>query len=210
MRNLLFDEKSNSIIRGAMRNLSRHRYPFAKISRELLPHYSARQIGHHWRNVLCPALNHGPWVRFEQQYIVYWILQNRTSNGRIDWKILRQVLKSKFGLLRSENRIKNYWYSKKKCLPDEFDQSSIDPNILAYIEGNATPVASNQENSRMNVEYILNNHDEIDPVSPAASVAPILVHPFCSLDDFRMKIPFIINDDNDFMKYNPLCKNEVV
>ncbi|CAG8547932.1 2584_t:CDS:2 [Funneliformis mosseae] len=185
-----------------MRNWSCHRNPFAKISRELLPQFSARQIGHYWRNVLRPALNHGPWVRNERPYIIHWILHNRSPNGRIDWKILRQVLESRFGILRSENRIKNFWYTKKRRLPDEFDQNSIDPNILAYIEGNGTPVASNPENSHMNIDYILNNHDEIDPAPPAVPVAPTSVHPFHPPDDFRMKIPFILNDhDNDGMKF---------
>jgi hypothetical protein len=50
----------------------------------------------------------------EKQFIDEWISNNRIGDGVIEWKNLRQDLKNRFGFLRSENMVKNYWYSKQR------------------------------------------------------------------------------------------------
>ena len=46
------------------------------------------------------------------------LLMNRFCERiEIKWVMLRNDLKGKFGHLRSENNIiKNYWYSRRRCL----------------------------------------------------------------------------------------------
>jgi len=50
----------------------------------------------------------------EKQFIDNWISRNRIGGGVIEWKNLRQDLRNQFGFLRSENMVKNYWYSKQR------------------------------------------------------------------------------------------------
>src|SRR3954452_2227345 len=49
----------------------------------------------------------------EKKFIDKWILNHR-KGGPIKWVELRQDLKVHFCRLRSENIIKNYWYSKQR------------------------------------------------------------------------------------------------
>ncbi|GBC04138.1 hypothetical protein RclHR1_05530007 [Rhizophagus clarus] len=81
---------------------------------EVLPQFEARQLNNYWRNYLDPDLCHYDLDDEEKQYIDKWISRNRVGDGVIEWKILRQDLKSQFGFLRSENMVKNYWYSKQR------------------------------------------------------------------------------------------------
>jgi hypothetical protein len=50
----------------------------------------------------------------EEDFIDYWISLNRTENGTIRWTSLIEDLRRRYGLLRSENMVKNYWYTKQR------------------------------------------------------------------------------------------------
>lgn len=50
----------------------------------------------------------------EEYFIDYWILRNKAENGKIQWTSLIKDLRKRYGFLRSENMVKNYWYTKQK------------------------------------------------------------------------------------------------
>jgi hypothetical protein len=51
----------------------------------------------------------------EKSFIIKWVENNQlSSNGKIRWKVLIKEIKYVFGKLRSENQVKNYFYSKKR------------------------------------------------------------------------------------------------
>jgi hypothetical protein len=50
----------------------------------------------------------------EKKYIIEHVQSNRRINGLINWKLVVNGLKNKFGKLRSENRVRNFWNSKQK------------------------------------------------------------------------------------------------
>ncbi|GBB99975.1 hypothetical protein RclHR1_00370016 [Rhizophagus clarus] len=50
----------------------------------------------------------------EKNFIVEWIQKHRTSSGVIHWKYVVNDLKLRFGKRHSENKVKNYWNSRRK------------------------------------------------------------------------------------------------
>ncbi|PKC17735.1 hypothetical protein RhiirA5_405514 [Rhizophagus irregularis] len=89
------------------------RDPFAKLTKIFT--YNSRQLCHYWRNYLDPEVCQHNLYDYEKRYIDNWVSLNRTEDGTICWKNLRQDLKNQFGLYRSENMLKNHWYSKQRC-----------------------------------------------------------------------------------------------
>ena len=69
-----------------------------------------------WENYLDPKLSHDYLSGEEKVFIDQWILRNRGTDGIIKWKNLRSDMKDLFGHLHSENKVKNYWYSKQRKL----------------------------------------------------------------------------------------------
>jgi hypothetical protein len=55
-----------------------------------------------------------PLSEAEKSFIVKWAEKHQTPNNTIRWKILLKEIESVFGKLRSENQVKNFWYSEKK------------------------------------------------------------------------------------------------
>ncbi|GBC03192.1 hypothetical protein RclHR1_05000005 [Rhizophagus clarus] len=96
------------------------RNPFVKMTeilnsiREKGDPYNARQLCHYWRNYLDPDVYQLNLNDEEKKFIDEWILYNKSENGGIVWKKLRHDLKIQSGLFRSENKLKNYWYSKQR------------------------------------------------------------------------------------------------
>ncbi|CAB4485632.1 unnamed protein product [Rhizophagus irregularis] len=96
------------------------RNPFVKISdsinsiRKQGDPYNARQLCHFWRNYLDPDVCQENLDDKEKIYIDDWISLHKSEDGGIVWKKLRQDLKNQFGPFRSENKLKNYYYSKQR------------------------------------------------------------------------------------------------
>ncbi|GBC04142.1 hypothetical protein RclHR1_05530011 [Rhizophagus clarus] len=90
------------------------RNPFVRLSEIFNYKYSPSQLSNHYRNYLNPQLYLGDLSDEEMNFIDDWISHNRTGIGAIRWMTLIEKLKRRFGLLRSENKVKNYWYSKQK------------------------------------------------------------------------------------------------
>ncbi|GBB83967.1 hypothetical protein RclHR1_10600004 [Rhizophagus clarus] len=101
------------ILKYMLENGSSSSNPFAELSK-LVP-YSAKKIRQRWINNLDPRLIvHGPLNESEKSFIIKWVENNQSSNGKIPWKLLIKEIKYVFGKVRSENQVKNYWYSKKR------------------------------------------------------------------------------------------------
>ncbi|CAG8454059.1 11721_t:CDS:2 [Funneliformis mosseae] len=114
----LFDKESDEIISDSMNVLDkskniRKKY---KIIHEMLPQYTSRQIRQRYLNHLNKRLCMNPLGNEEKAFVIRWITTNQKQNGIIHWKILILDLKAKFGLLRSENTVKNFFYSRMKQL----------------------------------------------------------------------------------------------
>ncbi|CAI2163167.1 1665_t:CDS:10 [Funneliformis geosporum] len=114
------NKKNDEIIQDCMRELERGentRNPFARIA-EVLPQYKARQICHRYRNKIDSRICQDPLNESEKQFVIRWIETNQTSSGSgtIHWKSLVLELKIQCGILRSRNKLKNFWYSRKKHL----------------------------------------------------------------------------------------------
>ena len=60
---------------------------------------------------------HDPFEEEEIKFILKWIETRQiTRNGTISWKDLIHEVEIRFGKLHSENKFKNYWYSRKRRL----------------------------------------------------------------------------------------------
>lgn len=71
----------------------------------------------------------------EKLFIVQWVENNRTSDGIIHWKDLIKEVESKFGKLRSENTLKNFWHLRRRSLSKQFKEVNYDePNITFEYE----------------------------------------------------------------------------
>ncbi|CAB4493674.1 hypothetical protein RhiirA1_450597 [Rhizophagus irregularis] len=110
---LLFDETSNKLITYGMKRWKNRHNRFVKISK-LVPKYTPKQIASHWKNYLDPSLCLDTLEFEEKKFIIKWIREHRTVTGVIHWKYVIKDLKIQFGKQHSENKIKNYWNSRKK------------------------------------------------------------------------------------------------
>ncbi|EXX60934.1 uncharacterized protein OCT59_003510 [Rhizophagus irregularis] len=112
------------ILKYMLENGSSSSNPFAELSK-LIP-YSAKKIRQRWINNLDPHLIvHDPLNESEKSFIIKWVENNQlSSNGKIRWKVLIKEIKYVFGKLRSENQVKNYWYSKKRKSTNNINKST--------------------------------------------------------------------------------------
>lgn len=75
--------------------------------------------------VLQLVIVHDPLNESEKSFIIKWVENNQlSSNGKIRWKVLIKEIKYVFGKLRSENQVKNYWYSKKRKSTNNINKST--------------------------------------------------------------------------------------
>ena len=56
---------------------------------------------------------HDPLDGSEETFIIQWVKNNQTQYDVIHWKDLVSAIKDQFSKLRSENKLKNFWYSKR-------------------------------------------------------------------------------------------------
>jgi hypothetical protein len=90
---------------------------------------------------------HEPLDKEEEIFVVQWIKNNQKASGKIYWKELVSAMKGQFGKLRSENKLKNYWYSRKgQLLSTSSDDRSQDCNMLpSQDDDDIPPNASRME-----------------------------------------------------------------
>ncbi|CAG8568312.1 12294_t:CDS:2 [Rhizophagus irregularis] len=71
----------------------------------------------HLPNCNTLVICHDPFDEIEKLYMIEWVKKYKIQNpsaDKIPWKKLIQEMKDKFGKLRSENKVKNFWHSKKR------------------------------------------------------------------------------------------------
>ncbi|CAB5389334.1 unnamed protein product [Rhizophagus irregularis] len=179
---VVLSEKEKKTFLDQMIELKRNgcRNPFVKISdsinsiRKQGDPYNSRQLCHFWRNYLDPDVCQENLDDKEKKYIDDWISLHKSEDGGIVWKKLRQDLKNQFGPFRSENKLKNYWYSKQRSkkgtnndivipsLPETIDISiPTTPTTHSYLFSQYQP--QNRE-PLPNISYIFNYHhnDSLD------------------------------------------------
>ncbi|RGB36590.1 guanylate-binding protein, partial [Rhizophagus diaphanus] len=79
--------------------------------------FSPKMIRERWTNNFDPRLCHDSFDEVEKLYIIKWVKKYKNqypSTDKIKWKILILEMKDKFGKLRSENKVKNFWHSKQR------------------------------------------------------------------------------------------------
>src|SRR6266496_3642787 len=60
-----------------------------------------------------------PFTQKEKDYICEWVEDYLAINkSNISWKVLQSEVKNKFGVLRSQNDLKDIWNAKKRRLED--------------------------------------------------------------------------------------------
>ncbi|CAB4383692.1 unnamed protein product [Rhizophagus irregularis] len=129
-----FTKEIDNIISEHMKNLGHLPNPYMKIH-EKIPKYSSKQIRYRWISKLNPYLCTMPLEDNEKLFIVQWVENNRTSDGIIHWKDLIKEVESKFGKLRSENTLKNFWHLRRRSLSKQFKEVNYDePNITFEYE----------------------------------------------------------------------------
>ncbi|CAG8527560.1 uncharacterized protein OCT59_003586 [Rhizophagus irregularis] len=190
-RRSIFDEESDQTILDKMAEFEtkKERSPFVEIAK-IIP-YDQRQICNRWRNYLNPKLCHAPLGEGEKQFINKWISKREPStktkpnSGKIlkrkkyekpiEWKILRQDLENEFGLFRSENIIKNYWYPNLKI--KEKEENNDLKVIQEDIEENENMIVSSPCEDAMVSNNVYNNTARITIMSPPHSVSRSLSLP---------------------------------
>ncbi|RIA79862.1 hypothetical protein C1645_839748 [Glomus cerebriforme] len=107
-----FNAEIDSIIKQIMLKEGHLPKPFARI-RKLIPQFKSKQIRSRWNEKLDPNLCHDPLNEHEQFFINQWV---STQKKEISWVRLRHDLNIRFNKFRSENSLKNYWYSEQRRL----------------------------------------------------------------------------------------------
>jgi hypothetical protein len=73
--------------------------------------------------ILLSLVCHEPLDEAEKSFIIQWVEANQIApTATIHWKDLISAMKDRFGKLRSENKIKNFWYPKQRSLKQEIRQ----------------------------------------------------------------------------------------
>ncbi|GET03631.1 hypothetical protein GLOIN_2v1782447 [Rhizophagus clarus] len=126
MRKSKFNEKADGIILNHTENNS---ICYAEI-RKKIPEYTTKQIRQRWKNQLDPALCHDRLDESEETLIIELVKNNQGPNGKIHWINLIPIVKAMTGKSRSENKLKNFWYSKRgQLLSKNYKPSRDDDGV---------------------------------------------------------------------------------
>ncbi|RIA82349.1 hypothetical protein C1645_835499 [Glomus cerebriforme] len=112
-KEILFREEDNVLIRKYMKEYGHRKNRFALISKLLDSKFNNKQISEHWRNSLNPELCHEEFGFYEKT-IIDLLVPKYQKSDKIQWKFVIVEMKIYFEKLYSENKIKNYWYSKNR------------------------------------------------------------------------------------------------
>ncbi|CAG8636371.1 363_t:CDS:2 [Rhizophagus irregularis] len=157
---LLFDETSNKLITYGMKRWKNRHNRFVKISK-LVPKYTPKQIASHWKNYLDPSLCLDTLEFEEKKFIIKWIREHRTVTGVIHWKYVIKDLKIQFGKQHSENKIKNYWNSRKKSYLRKLKGLKVRKDerkfIFHHVNSDELLIPKNQNGySKISISFLLN------------------------------------------------------
>ncbi|RGB36584.1 hypothetical protein C1646_741675 [Rhizophagus diaphanus] len=87
------------------------------VSEKMNKRISPKRIRQRWTNNLDPRLCHDSFDEIEKLYMIEWVKKYKIQNpsaDKIPWKKLILEMKDKFGKLRTENKVKNFWHSQER------------------------------------------------------------------------------------------------
>ncbi|CAI2167738.1 4408_t:CDS:2 [Funneliformis geosporum] len=117
MQRIPFSGKEDNIIKEVMEGLDDKQRNCYKIVQNVLARNSIqrslKQIRQRYKNNLDKKLWKEPLKVYEQDFVIQWI-ENNQPNGKISYANLSNVMKNSFGKLFSENKLKNFWNSRKR------------------------------------------------------------------------------------------------
>ncbi|CAI2167736.1 2446_t:CDS:2 [Funneliformis geosporum] len=131
MQRIRFKENEDNIIKEVMERLDHKQRNCYKIVQNVLARNSIqkslKQIRQRYKNNLDQKLWKEPLKVYEQDFVIQWIENNKKPKGKISYANLSNVMKNRFGKLYSENKLKNFWNSRKerKLLKDKIKQGEI-------------------------------------------------------------------------------------
>ncbi|RGB28508.1 hypothetical protein C1646_673171 [Rhizophagus diaphanus] len=153
-KSFLFTKKADNIIIKYMNELP---ICYAKIKKEI-PEYTTKQIRQRWKNQLDPKLCHDRLDENEEKLIIGLVKKNQKPNGEICWTNLIPKVEAKTSKLRSENKLKNFWYSKRGQQLSKNYIFSQDDVVLLSQDGDASGGARDDDN-------VLPSQDDNDVLS---------------------------------------------
>ncbi|RIA81946.1 hypothetical protein C1645_836145 [Glomus cerebriforme] len=112
----LFTEEIDNKIIELMKKYGHLSSPYKEIQKEI-PQYNSKQIRQRWINHLDPRLCHSDLDKVEKDFIIKEIrnqLIQDQDDEKISWKEIIEKMEGEFDKFRSENKVKNFWYSTKK------------------------------------------------------------------------------------------------
>ena len=83
-------------------------------------------------------------------FIIRWVEKHKNSNNKIHWKDLIFEMKKRFGKLRSENKIKNFWYPKQLKRKSHKSEENGTTTSIKLIEQTEY---QNEVNNNLSSEY---------------------------------------------------------
>ncbi|RIA83072.1 hypothetical protein C1645_834367 [Glomus cerebriforme] len=212
-----FNEEDDKIILARMEELGNVRNPFVIIA-QVLSNFTPKQICNRWRNYTNPKLCRDPLRSDEKKFINDWIskrkpsmkakskinkpLKAKSDSGKIikrsrhkryekviEWKILIQDLKEKFGFLRSENDIKNYWYSNLRGEVEKHE--GYEENCDLSFEDDEE---DDDDLNSLDDDVIMSSPHKGSSNSSTTCITTPLVSPFCGSQRLFCTSPFISNN----------------
>ncbi|CAG8656187.1 uncharacterized protein OCT59_003509 [Rhizophagus irregularis] len=141
-KSIRFTKKADSIIINHMKEPPIF---YAKIKKEI-PEYTTKQIRQRWTNQLDPKLCHDPLDEYDEILIIKLVKKNRKPNGTICWTTLIPEVEAKTGKKRSENKLKNFWYSRRGQVLSKNYIFPQDDDVLLSQDGDASGGARDDDN----------------------------------------------------------------
>ncbi|RGB41707.1 hypothetical protein C1646_662815 [Rhizophagus diaphanus] len=149
MERVHFNEEDDKKIKKYMKKLKN--FPIATF--ELVKKWVTELIQDKFVNVCHDSFNDG-----EKSYIDEWVEKYKIRNPsaeKISWSELIPDMKKKFGKLRSENKLKNYWHYQRRQKERNTSQggpSGINHNLSNNDQGSSEI----KKDPRMEISYLTN------------------------------------------------------
>ncbi|CAG8619925.1 12604_t:CDS:2, partial [Rhizophagus irregularis] len=133
---------------------------YALISEKMGNKINPKRIYQRWTNNLNPNLCHDSFNDNEKSFINEWVEEYKIRNPSsrsISLKEIIPVMKEKFGKLRSENKVKNFWHAqqRKKGRNTSQGPSGINHDISYSHDISYFPQYNNRD-PKMEISHLIN------------------------------------------------------
>ncbi|RIA81951.1 hypothetical protein C1645_809838 [Glomus cerebriforme] len=166
------------------------------ISEKTNKQYTSKQIRQRWISTLDPKLHQKPLGEDEKSFIIQWVENNRVPNSKIRWKPLISEIEKKFGKLRSENMVKNFWNLRNRKSGNKQQKNvNYDKNKKDIVSSLLPPLLRPLDEIHQNVSYDKNKKDIVslplpplrpleDEISPDATRLDVLCFVSLKISNF--------------------------